>query len=122
MKVKELLARREQLKDQKLLILKSIKEETAKMEKVDLAEFIETGDSGKINGFELDKLQRKRKHLSLLSDSLDQAIVQEEGKVREKRISLLQRKAEDCVKARSRLNEKMKHLLYKVQGMQNQCK
>lgn len=122
MKVKELLVRREQLKGQKELILKRISEETAKMERVDLEEFIQTGDSGKINGFELDKLQRRREHLFLLGESLDGAIVTEQGKVREKRVTLLLRKADEHQKARKKLDDKMKHLLYKIQDYQNQCK
>lgn len=122
MKLRDLLSRRKELGTQKDLIFKSIAEETAKMRRVDLAEFIQTGDSGKINGFELDKLQRRREHLFLLGESLDEAIVTEQGKVREKKVTLLLRKADEHKKARKKLDDKMKHLLYKIQDYQNQCK
>lgn len=120
MKVKELLVRREQLKGQKELILKSISEETAKMNKVDLEEFIRSGDAGKVDGFQLDKLQRKRKHLVLLGESLDGAIVQAQAIEKAKKIARLLREAEVLADKSQKLYEKKMHFLTKIQRMKEQ--
>lgn len=114
MKVKELLSRREQLRGKKTSILKSISEETAKMNAVDLAKFIESGDAGRVDGANLEKLQRRRKHLWLLGDSLDLAIVEGETKKKEKEKRILLRKADDLMKVREKLKEKHIHWLRKI--------
>lgn len=122
MKVKELLARREQLRGQKKGILKQIEEQTAKMNKVDLEEFIRSGDAGKVDGFELDKLQRKRKHLVLLGESLDQAIVEAQGKERERKIAKMLREADQLAYNRAKLSDKIRHFLIKVQSLQKEAR
>lgn len=114
MKVKELLMRREELRGKKTSILKAIAEETAKMNAVDLAKFIESGDAGRVDGANLEKLQRKRKHLWLLGDSLDQAIVEGKAKEREKEQRKLLRKADELMQARERLKEKHIFWLRKI--------
>jgi len=91
MKVKDLLVRREQLKQQKASILKQINELTANMERKDLEKFIQTGDAEQVDGHQLDKLQRKRKHLTLLGGSLDKEIVQASQKERKKQIASLEK-------------------------------
>ena len=75
MKVKDLLVRKGELKEQHKNILAEIGQLTNKMEIEDLEKFIRTGDSSQVDGRQLEKLQRKRKHLTLLQGSLNREIV-----------------------------------------------
>lgn len=122
LKVEELLERRLQLRGQKKSILKQIEEETKKMNKVDLEEFIRSGNAGKVDGFELDKLQRKRKHLVLLGESLDQAIVEAQNIERQRLIAKMLRKADKCSQARARLSDKIRFHLLKAQRLQKEAR
>ena len=85
MKVKELLERRKELRIKKKDLLSQIDQETAKMNKVDLQEFLKSGDAGQVNGFELEKLGKKRHHLKLLGESLDEAIAEAQSKESDRR-------------------------------------
>ena len=122
MKVKELLERRKELRSQKKDLLSQIDQETAKMNKVDLQEFLRSGDAGQVNGFELEKLAKKRNHLKLLGESLDEAIVQAQKIEKERKRAKLLRQAEAMAYKRAKLTDKIRHFLYKVQALQKEAR
>lgn len=121
-KLGDLLERRGQLHSQKVSILKAISAETKKMNRVDLEEFLRSGDAGQVDGFELDKLTRKRKHLVLLGESLDQAIVETQSIEKAKKTARLLREAEVLADKRTKMYEKKKHFLLKIQRLEQQGK
>lgn len=105
MKARDLIKRKGELQESKTAILKQIKDMTEDLEWKDLQQFIQTGDAGQVNGHEIDKLQRKRKHLELLEGSLNLEISKLRKRERLSKLQKLMRKADE-------LEEKRKGSLY----------
>ncbi len=122
MKVKDLLLRRTQLKEQKESILKQINEMTASMERKELEKFIETGESGQVDGHQLDKLQRKRKQLVLLGGSLDKEILKANEKEKAKEKARILKEANEFAQVRERLQNKIRHHLTKIEKLREESR
>lgn len=114
MKVKELFARKTQLREQKKSLLEQIHQLTSKMEKEDLQKFISTGDSSQVDGAGLQKLQRKEKHLTLLQGSLDREILEVSKKERAREIVKLTRQADEILAQREKIKQKVHHFRVKI--------